>query len=173
KAIRVSRINNTAVTKNAPPHVQYSTTRGCVLPKARFRLNWPNVPRYVYRNRPGARPTVVQNIYTAKRIRVTPKRKFNKLVGKRGCSWLRKIIFQASRSTARSRTPRIGLATALRCDHRLPSHRRLTPNAIAAAMLLPRSTMKKPHHRPKKKPAPTQRTPPGSSKTLQPAKSNG
>src|SRR6266566_3449476 len=45
KAVRVKRINKSALIAKAPPHVQYSTKRGCVFPRARLRLSWPNVPR--------------------------------------------------------------------------------------------------------------------------------
>src|SRR5204863_4670580 len=85
---------------------------------------------------------------------------------------VRKIIFHASRSTALSKTVSIGVVTRCRSNHRPPSHR-LIANEIAAPILLPRRTMKKPHHKPKKKPLPTHRMPPGNKSTLQPAKSSG
>src|SRR5205823_11974240 len=39
KAVRVRRINKSTVIAKAPPHVQYSTIRGCVFPRARLRLS--------------------------------------------------------------------------------------------------------------------------------------
>src|SRR2546427_9760001 len=39
KAVRVKRINKSTLIAKAPPHVQYSTKRGCVFPRARLRLS--------------------------------------------------------------------------------------------------------------------------------------
>jgi len=50
---------------------------------------------------------------------------------------------------------------------------RLSANEIAVPMMFPANTIKNPHHRPKKKPPPTARIPPGSRRTFEAAKSNG
>jgi len=42
---------------------------------------------------------------------------------------------------------------------------RLNANETAVAMRFPANTIKNPHHKPKKKPAPTARIPPGSPRT--------
>src|SRR6266704_4537503 len=39
KAVRVKTMNKSALIAKAPPHVQYSTIRGCVFPRARLRLS--------------------------------------------------------------------------------------------------------------------------------------
>src|SRR6266542_2207769 len=82
------------------------------------------------------------------------------------------MIFQLSRSTAGPKARNVGLAESFCLNHRLALER-LNANEIAVAIRLPPNTITSPHHRPKKKPPPTARMPPGSSRTLQAAKSNG
>src|SRR5260370_17805010 len=72
------------------------------------------------------------------------------------------MIFHPSHSIAGYRRGSVELCESFRLNHRLSNHR-LSANAIAADMLLPRSTMKKPHQSPNKKPLTTLNKPPRSN----------
>ena len=61
-----------AFLSNSPSQIQYSTVRGCVLPLARFNPSCPRVPKYEYKNNPGAWPIATHSMQVRNRIRVSP-----------------------------------------------------------------------------------------------------